>query len=125
MSKEYWNDEIKDVYEGITFKVKQTNPVDMIALITESLDYENAPIEKKSEFVNKCLQQFIWTKQDGNWYPLLDGDGNPRLPEYMQNPAIAFDLFMHFRSKVIMPLFTESKTYRDLTTASKAKTSKK
>ena len=51
MSKEYWNDEIKDVYDGITFKVKQTNPVDMIALITESLDYENAPIEKKSQFV--------------------------------------------------------------------------
>lgn len=114
MRKDYWNEEIKDIVEGVTFKVIKTNPVDMIQLLTASLDYETSNGNKQSEFVTKCLQQFIWTKTDGKWYPLLDADGNSRLQDYIDNPLIAFDLFMYYRSKVIMPLFTESKTYQRL-----------
>ena len=113
--KEYWNEEYTDICEGVMFKFKQTNPVDLINLVTDSLDYEKAVSAQKKQFVTQCLQQVMWTKNGANWYPLVDSEGNSRLPELNNNPAIGFDLFFKFRREVINSVFTESKTFQNLT----------
>ena len=113
--KEYWKEEITDICEGFMFKIKQTNAIDLINLITDSLDYEKAETERKTQFVKQCLSQFIWSKNGTDWYPLIDEDGNPRLTELRDNPVIGFDLFFKFRRDVINPVFTESKTFQSLT----------
>ena len=118
--KEYWNNEYTDICPDVMFKFKQTNPIDLINLVTNSLDYEKAPITRQKQFVTECLQQVIWTKNGTEWFPLVDGDGNPRLPEFRANPTIGFDLFFRFRNQVINPVFTESKTFQSLISESKA-----
>ncbi len=113
--KEYWNIEYTDICQDVMFKFKQTNPIDMINLVTDSLDYEKSSPVRKKQFVTQCLQQITWTKNGTEWYPLVDGDGNPRLPELRENPSIGFDLFFKFRTDVINMVFTESKTFQNLT----------
>ena len=112
--KDYWNEEFTDICEGVMFKFKQTNPVDLINLVTNSLDYEKATPLQQKQFVTQCLQQITWTKNGTDWFPLVDGEGNPRLPEIKENPSIGFDLFYMFRTKVINNVFTESKTFQNL-----------
>ena len=113
--KEYWKEEYTDICEDVMFKFKQTNPIDLINLVTDSLDYEKAVPLRKKQFVTQCLEQVVWTKNGTDWYPLVDSDGNPRLPELKSNPTIGFDLFFKFRSEVINSVFTESKTFQNLT----------
>jgi hypothetical protein len=113
--KEYWKEEITDICPGVMFKFSQTNSIDLITLVTDSIDYESANSSRKKQFVTQCLQQVIWSKNGVDWYPLVDADGNPRLPEFKDDPTIGFDLFSRFRSKVINPVFTESKTFQNLT----------
>lgn len=112
--KEYWEQELTDICEGVMFKFKQTNPIDLINLVTDSIDYEKANNSRKRQFVTQCLQQVIWTKNGTDWFPLVDSDSNPRLPEFKTNPVIGFDLFFRFRRDVINPVFTESKTFQSL-----------
>ena len=113
--KEYWNEEYTDICEGVMFKFKQTNPIDLINLVTDSLDYEKSSPVVKKQFVTQCLNQVVWTKNGTEWFPLIDVDGNPRLPEMRNNPSVGFDLFFKYRTEVINAVFTESKTFQSLT----------
>ena len=122
--KEFWNIEINNICEGVIFKVKQINPIELITLLSDNLEYDKATVARKLDFNKFCLKQFIFTKTGIEWYPLIDEDGNPRLAELSSNPTIAFDLFFWFRREVLNPVFTESKTFQDLIPVKKGSTSK-
>lgn len=113
--KEYWNTEYSDICENVIFKIKQINPIELINLVTASVDYENATWDKQQAFVKNALLQVVWTKNGTDWYPLVSEDGTARLPEMQTNPTIGFDLFFAIRRDVILPVFTESKTFQGLT----------
>lgn len=121
--KEYWTVLYEDIYPGIIFKFDKINPIEIISLVTESLEFEKSSLNKKDEFVKKCLLHVKWTKDGNKYFPLVDEEQNPHLPELAQNPTISFDLFFAFRRDVITPVFIESKTYQSLTQGkTKAKT---
>lgn len=112
--KEYWNVLYEDMYPGITFKFDKINPIEIISLVTESLEFEKSSLNKKDEFVKKCLLHVKWTKDGNKYFPLIDEEQNPHLPELLTNPTISFDLFYAFRRDVITPVFIESKTCQNL-----------
>lgn len=115
----YWETELTDIYDGIIFRFKKLNPIDHINLVTqhtaESNDYN-----KLNVFITKCLSFIEWTKDGNVWTPLVDFEGNPRLPELADNPTIGFDVYYEFVKQVITPVFTESKTFRNLISAVEA-----
>lgn len=122
---EYWNTEYSDICEGVIFKIKQVNPIELINLVTASVDYEKTTWDKQQEFVKNALKQVTWTKNGTEWFPLISEDGLPRLPEMQNNPTIGFDLFFAIRRDVILPVFIESKTFQHLTADKKDHKSRK
>ena len=122
--KEYWNEQYDDLYPGIVFRFKKINPIELINLVTENMNFEDTSIERKNEFTKQCLLNVEWSKNSGaNWFPLIDRDENPHLPELVNNPMIAFDIFFAFRRDVITPVFTESRTYQNLIEQSRKRNS--
>lgn len=112
---DYWNKEYTDLCEGIIFKFKQISPVALINLITKDIDIKKMSVIESEAFINKCLQNVVWTKNGGEYMPLLNDDGSGRLQELETQPYIALDLFYKFRADVLTPVFIESKTYQNFT----------
>lgn len=120
--KEYWTHEYNDIYDGVVFKIKQINAIELLNLVMTNLELKGSKISQKQEFMQECLKHIIWTKNGMDWYELIDYEGRARLPELDTNPSIAFDLYSIFSTDVLTPVFYESKTFQNLT---KADTQKK
>lgn len=116
--------EYTDLLEGVIFKVKEINPIDMLNLVMANIDPQTRQLKYQRDFLNECMKQFIWTKDGMQWFPLIDDEGRARLPELDSNPSLALDLMFNFRKDVLMPVFTESKTFRTPTTADTKKSKK-
>lgn len=116
--------EYKDLCEGVIFKIKDLNPIDLLNLVMANIDPNTRQLKYQKEFLSECMQQFLWTKDGLNWYPLLDSENRPRLPELNTNRSLILDLMFVFRKDVLMPVFTESKTFHVPTEADTKKTKK-
>lgn len=121
---DYTQKEYKDLLDGVIFKVKTINPIDMLNLTMANIDPQTRQLKYQKDFLQECMKQFIWTKDGMQWFPLIDDDGRARLPELDTNPSLMLDLMFEFRKDVLMPVFTESKTFRSPTEASTKKTKK-
>lgn len=111
--KAYWTIEYKDLCDGVTFRFKKMNTVEHLNLVTKNVEFESLDGEKAEYFINKCLSIAMWTKDGTTWNNLVDAEGNAKLPELELNPSIALDLFYYFKKDVLLPVFTESKTFRN------------
>ena len=111
----YWEKEYKDICEGVTFKFKQMNTIEHLNLVTKNVSFERAEGDAVEYFIKKCLSMVKWSKDGVNYNDLIDGDGNSKLPEMKANMSIALDLFYKFKSDVLAPVFTESKTFQEVT----------
>lgn len=121
---DYTQKEYKDLLDGVIFKVKTINPIDMLNLTMANIDPQTRQLKYQKDFLQECMKQFIWTKDGMQWFPLIDDDGRARLPELDTNPSLMLDLMFEFRKDVLMPVFTESKTFHSPTEASTKKTRK-
>ena len=121
---DYTQKEYKDLLDGVIFKVKTINPIDMLNLTMANIDPQTRQLKYQKDFLQECMKQFIWTKDGMQWFPLIDDDGRARLPELDTNPSLMLDLMFEFRKDVLMPVFTESKTFHSPTEASIKKTKK-
>lgn len=121
---DYTQKEYKDLLDGVVFKVKAINPIDMLNLTMANIDPQTRQLKYQKDFLQECMKQFIWTKDGMQWFPLIDDDGRARLPELDTNPSLMLDLMFEFRKDVLMPVFTESKTFHSPTEASTKKTKK-
>lgn len=121
---DYTQKEYKDLLDSVVFKVKAINPIDMLNLTMANIDPQTRQLKYQKDFLQECMKQFIWTKDGMQWFPLIDDDGRARLPELDTNPSLMLDLMFEFRKDVLMPVFTESKTFRSPTEASTKKTKK-
>lgn len=121
---DYTQKEYKDLLDGVIFKVKTINPIDMLNLTMANIDPQTRQLKYQKDFLQECMKQFIWTKDGMQWFPLIDDDGRARLPELDTNPSLMLDLMFEFRKDVLMPVFTESKTFHSPTEASTKKTKK-
>lgn len=121
---DYTQKEYKDLLDGVIFKVKTINPIDMLNLTMANIDPQTRQLKYQKDFLQECMKQFIWTKDGMQWFPLIDDDGRARLPELDTNPSLMLDLMFEFRKDVLMPVFTESKTFHSPIEASIKKTKK-
>ena len=117
--KEYWTETYTDIYPGITFKIDKINPIKLINLATENIEFDKMSLDRKDSFIKNCLLNVKWTKDESNYFPLIDKDDNPHLAELQSCPEIAFDIMYVMRRDVLLPVFTASKTYQDLTSERK------
>ena len=111
-NKVYWKIEYTDLCEGVTFRFKKMNTVEHLNLVTKNVEFESLDGDKAEYFISKCLSMTQWTKDGNTWNNLVDAEGNAKLPELETNPSIALDLFYYFKKDVLLPVFTESKTFR-------------
>lgn len=111
-NKVYWKIEYTDLCDGVTFKFKKMNTIEHLNLVTKNVEFESLDGDKAEYFINKCLSMALWTKDGNTWNNLVDAEGNAKLPELETNPSIALDLFYYFKKDVLLPVFTESKTFR-------------
>ena len=116
--EKYWEHEITDLYEGMSFKFDKINPIDHINLVTFdtkglSKDVDNGPDKASADFIKACFKYIKWNKGSG-WFNVLDDNGNARLPELDEHPSLLLDLFIKFRTEVLLPVFIESKTFQDI-----------
>lgn len=111
--KNYWEIIYEDIFEGIKFKFKKMNTVEHLSLVTKNVDFERMDGDRADYFINKCLQNTLWSKDGANWTPLVDAEGNAKLKELEENPSIALDLFYSFKRDVLTPVFTGSKTFQN------------
>lgn len=123
--KLYWQEEFKDICEGVTFKFRKMNTVEHLNMVTKNVEFESLDGDRAEFFIKKCLSLAIWSKDGVNWTPVIDGEGNAKLPELDTNPSIALDLFYYFKREVLLPVFTESKTFQDSMKAVKEESAKK
>lgn len=111
--KKYYDIEYTDLIPGITFKFKKLNPIEHLNLVTTNNVWEKEHDDYKGLF-EKILINVLWTKDGKNWQPLVDTDGNSKLPEFEDNISIGLDLFYIFKNEVLNPVFIESKTYQNI-----------
>lgn len=111
-NKQYWEQTYKDVLDGVVFRFKKMTPVEHISLVTKNNEFERLDGKDSQYFIHKCLQNTLWSKDNQTWNPLVDFEGNARLPELESNMAVALDLFYYFKKDVLLPVFTESKTFQ-------------
>lgn len=111
--KLYWQEEFKDICEGIVFKFKKMNTVEYLNMVTRNVEFEKLDGEKAEYFIQKCLSLAVWSKDGQTWNALIDSEGNAKLPELDANPSIALDLFYYFKREVLLPVFTGSKTFQN------------
>jgi len=110
--QEYWTKEYTDLCEGVIFRIKKINPIELINLATAAIDFETATWDRRSVLITNTLRQMQWTKNNETWFPLIEEDGSPRLPELRDQPILGFDVFFAVRRDVLTPVFTESKTFQ-------------
>ena len=120
----YWQKEYKDICDGVIFKIKEINPIDMLNLVMANIDPQTRQLKNQKEFLGECMRQFVWTKDGMQWFPLVDEEGRSRLPELDKFPSITLDLMFVFRKDVLMPVFTESKTFQSPSKVGTKKNSK-
>ncbi len=111
-TKEIIYDNLCDNYE---FKVKKIDPIEHIGLCAKHMAYNAETMSKENvdAFVKTCLS-FIAFRKKGEgeeWKDLLNNNGSCRITI---SPSVYLDLFMKFRVDVIVPVFTESKTFQNL-----------
>lgn len=111
-NKNYWETVYDDVIDGIKFKFKQMNPVEHLNLVTKNVEFERLDGADAEYFIKKCLQITLWTKDGSTWNALVDANGNSKLPELASHMSAALDLFYYFKKDVLLPVFTESKTFQ-------------
>ena len=109
----YWEREYKDLCDGVTFKFKKMNTIEHLNLVTKNVEFERLDGDRAEYFIQKCLRLVIWTKDGVTWNNLVDEEGNSKLPEMNNNASIGLDLFYCFKRDVLMPVFTESKTFQN------------
>jgi len=109
----YYEIEYKDLCDGVTFRFKKMNTVEYLNLVTKNVEFESLDGERAEYFISKCLSMTQWTKDGINWNSLVDAEGNAKLPELDRYPSIALDLFYYFKKDVLLPVFTESKTFQN------------
>lgn len=111
----YWENSYKDLIDGIVFKFRKMNPVEHLNLVTKNVNFEEMDGKDAEYFIQKCLQMTLWTKDGQTWNPLVDDEGNARLPELERNMSVGLDLFYYFKKDVLLPVFFGSKTFQKLT----------
>ena len=109
----YWEKEYKDLCDGVTFKFKKMNTIEHLNLVTKNVEFERLDGDRAEYFIQKCLRLVIWTKDGVTWNNLVDEEGNSKLPEMNNNASIGLDLLYCFKRDVLMPVFTESKTFQN------------
>lgn len=112
----YWERTYTELLDGVQFKFKKMNTVEMLNLVTKNVDFERLEGDKAEFFISKSLQTTIWSRDGVNWTPLVDAEGNAKLPELDTNPSVALDLFYAFKRDVLAPVFTGSKTFQSFIT---------
>ena len=120
----YWQKEYKDICDGVIFKIKEINPIDMLNLVMANIDPQTRQLKNQKEFLGECMRQFVWTKDGMQWFPLVDEEGRARLPELDKFPSITLDLMFVFRKDVLMPVCTESNTFQSPSKVGTKKNSK-
>ena len=111
----YWENTYEGYCEGVKFKFKKMNTVEHLNLVTKNVEFEKLDGDKAEYFISKCLKTTLWSRDGSNWNQLVDEEGNSKLPELDEKPSIALDLFYLFKRDVLMPVFTESKTFQSFT----------
>lgn len=120
MSEEKYYETVYDkLIDGVKFKFKKLNPVEHLSLCTGWQTWEKVNGSNYSALINKVLINVIFSKNDTDWFPLVDENGNSRLPEFEDNIWVGMDLFLEYKKKVINPVFTESKTIQNITSQKK------
>ena len=111
-----------DLIDGISFKFKDLNPIELINLVSKNIDFgKSEKYDEDEKFIRKVLLNVLWSKDGATWIPLIQEDGTERLPELKTNKTVSLDLFYRFRSKVLAPVFYESKTFQNLMKETKTK----
>ena len=108
----YWEVTYKDIIDGVVFKFKKMNPIEHLNLVTKNVEFERLDGDNAEYFIKKCLQTTLWSKDNQTWNPLVDSEGNSKLPELSNHMSAALDLFYYFKKDVLLPVFTESKTFQ-------------
>lgn len=111
--KNYWETEYKDLCEGVTFRFRKMNAIEHLNLVTKNVDFENMDGGRAEYFIQKCLENTMWSRDGENWAKLIDSEGNAKLKELDTNPSIGLDLFYYFKKEVLIPVFLESKTFQN------------
>lgn len=118
--KKYYEVTYDDLLEGVKFKFRKLNPVDLLNICTKD---GNKLVKGKNDkdYFQEILSNILWTKNDIDWFPLISEDGSSRLPEYDDQPSLGLDLLFLYKEKVINPVFTESKTFQNITSQRRVK----
>ena len=112
MNKNYWEIEYGDLIPGVKFRFKKMSAVEHINLVTKNIDFSSMGMDKSDAFIQRCLELTSWSKDGEHWNDLINSDGRAKLPELENSMNAALDLFFYFKKDVLMPVFTESKTYQ-------------
>lgn len=107
-NKAFWEIEYTDFVPDVVIKFKKMNSLDVLDLADRNIGKGG----DTKQFKKDCLQNVLWSK-GGEWFTLMDDDGNVTLPD-LKN-ATLLDIFFKFRNTVCLPVFTESRTYQKLT----------
>ena len=108
----YYELKYNDILEGVTFKFKKMNPVEHLSFVLKLPDNEQNGVDKAQTFIQKVLENCLWSKDEQNYFPLVAEDGSARLPELIDNPQISLIMFARFKQEVLVPVFTESKIFQ-------------
>ena len=108
MPKEYWEEEFKDLFPGVVFKFKKLNSLDQLDLADRNVGKNG----ESKQFKLDCLRNVVWTKNNSDWFDLMDEYGNCTLQELP--PSTLLDIFFKYRNVVCLPVFTESRAYKSL-----------
>lgn len=106
-NKEFWEVEYRDFVPDVVIKFKKLNSLDVLDLADRNVGRGG----DSKQFKKDCLQNVLWSK-GGDWFTLMDDDGNVTLPNLKNSTLL--DIFFKFRSTVCLPVFTESKAYQTL-----------
>lgn len=105
---EYWEYKFEDLMPGVVFKFKKTTPLVILDLAERNIGKSG----ESAQFKLDCLRLVVWSRNGENWFDLMDEDGNTTLQDLPLSTLL--DIFFKFRSTVLLPVFTESRTYQAL-----------
>lgn len=107
MSKKFWEVSYNDFMPEVNIKFKKMLSLDVLDLADRNVSGEG----NTKQFKLDCLRNVVWSK-GGEYFPLMDEVGNITL-EGISNSSV-LDIFYTFRREVLLPVFTESRTYQTL-----------
>lgn len=116
----YYERVYEDVIDGVKIKFRKLNPMEHLGLCTDTQTWAKVNGTNFTEMYKKIFINILFTKNDVDWIPLIDTEGNSRLKELEDNISACMDLYFEYKQKVIDPVFSESKTFHN-TTATKRK----